>query len=231
MPGSRRPPRCRPGVPETPSGIFEAHSSRALSVIARVMSVSISPGATTLTVMPARGDFERHAPCVNPIRPGLRRRVVRLAGVAPLADDRADADDPAARAARTIGLSTACVSVKAAVRFVASTASQSSRFIRSINWSRVIPALFTRMSIRPCRSSTDADHLLDRSRLGHVERDRLRPARRGRDLFRDAARVVAARGCNDVGPLGGKSQRNRRGRCPARRPSRSRCGPKDQSYL
>ena len=57
------------------------------------------------------------------------------------------------RRCRIIGFSTACVSANAAVRLVASTASQSSRFIRSINWSRVIPALFTRMSIRPCRSS------------------------------------------------------------------------------
>ena len=58
---------------------------------------------------------------------------------------------------RIIGFSTACVSAKAAVRFVASTASQSSRFIRSINWSRAMPALLTRMSIRPCRSSVAGD--------------------------------------------------------------------------
>ena len=48
-----------------------------------------------------------------------------------------------------IGLSTACTLVNAAVRFVWMTASQSSRFIRSISVSRVMPALFTRMSMRP----------------------------------------------------------------------------------
>ena len=37
-------------------------------------------------------------------------------------------------------------------RFVAMTVSQSSGFIRRIRPSRVIPALFTRMSIAPCRS-------------------------------------------------------------------------------
>ena len=54
---------------------------------------------------------------------------------------------------RIIGFSTACVSENAAVRLVAITASQSSRFIRSIKPSLVIPALFTRMSSRPCRSN------------------------------------------------------------------------------
>src|SRR5687768_7824246 len=54
---------------------------------------------------------------------------------------------------RIIGFSTACVRANAAVRLVASTASQSSRFMRSINWSLVMPALFTSTSRRPCRSS------------------------------------------------------------------------------
>ena len=49
----------------------------------------------------------------------------------------------------TIGLSTAWAQANAAVRLVASTWSQSSRFIRSSSWSRAIPALLTRMSTRP----------------------------------------------------------------------------------
>ena len=44
--------------------------------------------------------------------------------------------------------------VNAAVRFVAITSSHSSRFMRSISWSRAMPALFTRTSMRPWRVST-----------------------------------------------------------------------------
>src|SRR5574338_888876 len=40
------------GDPRRPSGIFEAQVSCALAAIARVISVSIRPGATTFTVMP-----------------------------------------------------------------------------------------------------------------------------------------------------------------------------------
>ena len=43
----------------------------------------------------------------------------------------------------------------AEVRFVVSTASQSARFMRITNWSRVMPALFTRMSILPNCPSAD----------------------------------------------------------------------------
>jgi hypothetical protein len=50
-------------------------------------------------------------------------------------------------------LSAACAVENAAVRLVASTASQSSRFMRSMSWSRVIPALFTRMSTLPAAAA------------------------------------------------------------------------------
>src|SRR5438309_3163450 len=53
-----------------------------------------------------------------------------------------------------MGRMAACASVKEAVRFVARTRSQSSRFIRSNSWSRVTPALLMRMSSRPCLSAT-----------------------------------------------------------------------------
>ena len=50
---------------------------------------------------------------------------------------------------RTIDLSTAWMQVNTADRFVASTASQSSRFMRSMSVSRVMPALLIRMSTLP----------------------------------------------------------------------------------
>jgi hypothetical protein len=56
----------------------------------------------------------------------------------------------------SIGFKDAWHRVKVAVRFVASTASQSSRFIRSSSWSRVMPALLTTMSIRPCLATMPA---------------------------------------------------------------------------
>src|SRR5829696_6188745 len=59
-----------PGVPSRLSGIFEAHSSCALPVMARVMSVSIKPGATTLTVMP-RDATSMATDFANPISPAF----------------------------------------------------------------------------------------------------------------------------------------------------------------
>ena len=55
-----------------------------------------------------------------------------------------------------IGRIAACDSRKVAVRLVASTASQSSRFMRRSSWSRVMPALLTRMSRRPNLSTMAA---------------------------------------------------------------------------
>ena len=59
------------------------------------MSVSMNPGATTFTVMLRDADLARQR-LAEADQPGLRRRVVGLAGVAHLADHRADGDDPAA---------------------------------------------------------------------------------------------------------------------------------------
>ena len=77
-----------------------------------------------------------------------------------------------------IGRSTACAQANAAVRFVARTASQSAGFIRTMSWSRAMPALLTRMSIRPWRSSGAADHGVDRGAIGDVHLGRLGPAAR-----------------------------------------------------
>ena len=91
-----RPPPPRPqDVPGRPIGIWAVQSLCASAVIARVMSVSISPGATTFTVT-LREATSFASDLQKPIRPGLRRGVIRLAGVADLPDDRADGDDAAA---------------------------------------------------------------------------------------------------------------------------------------
>ena len=56
------------------------------------MSVSMKPGATALTVM-LRVASSRARALVKPIRPGLGRGIVHLAGIADRADHRADIDD------------------------------------------------------------------------------------------------------------------------------------------
>jgi len=58
------------GVPGRPSGICEAHSACAFSLIARVMSVATIPGAITLTVMP-RDATSRASAFVSPISPAF----------------------------------------------------------------------------------------------------------------------------------------------------------------
>ena len=59
-----------------------------------VMSVSMKPGATAFTVM-LRLAISCASDLVRPIRSGLRRHVVGLAGIAGLADHRRDVDDAA----------------------------------------------------------------------------------------------------------------------------------------
>ena len=104
----------------------------------------------------------------------------------------------------SIGCSAAWHSVKVAVRLVASTASQSSRFIRSSSWSRVMPALLTRMSIRPCRASDAADRRLDSGGIGDVERHRLGASAGRHDRVGHGLRVVAARRGHDRRALAGQ---------------------------
>src|SRR5687767_8736725 len=58
------------GVPRRPSGIADAQSACALSVIAFVMSVSTSPGVTTFTVM-LREATSRAIALLNPINPAF----------------------------------------------------------------------------------------------------------------------------------------------------------------
>ena len=58
------------GVPRWPNGISAAQSTWAFSLMARVMSVSIMPGATTLTVIP-RDATSRANALANPIKPAF----------------------------------------------------------------------------------------------------------------------------------------------------------------
>src|SRR5436309_2113531 len=57
-------------VPSRPSGIWAAQSTCVFPLIARVMSVSTSPGATTFTVM-ARDATSRASALAKPIRPAF----------------------------------------------------------------------------------------------------------------------------------------------------------------
>ena len=65
------------GVPKRRSGIRPRISSAATSRMARVIALSMTPGATALTRMPLDASSTARAR-VNPSRPGLRRRVVGL---------------------------------------------------------------------------------------------------------------------------------------------------------
>ena len=108
----------------------------------------------------------------------------------------------------SIGRIAACVSVNVAVRFVAITASQSSRFIRISNWSRVMPALLTTMSSRPCFSTISPGAFASARVVGDVERDGFGAAARRADLVGGRLRVVAARGADDERALRGKLRRD-----------------------
>jgi len=55
-----------------------------------------------------------------------------------------------------IGFTTALHTLQAPRRFVATTASKSSGFMRRISWSRVMPALFTAMSSPWCSCTIEA---------------------------------------------------------------------------
>src|SRR6188474_1536840 len=57
-----------PSVPSRPSGMADAQSACAWSVIDLVMSVATSPGLTTLTVM-LREATSRASALLNPINP------------------------------------------------------------------------------------------------------------------------------------------------------------------
>jgi hypothetical protein len=94
------------GVPSRPAESAPPSPVR-VSVIARVMSVSISPGRHHVHRDVARRHLARQR-LAEPDEPRLRRRVVRLPGVAHLPDHRADAMMRPPRCL-IIGFSTACV--------------------------------------------------------------------------------------------------------------------------
>ena len=97
----------------------------------------------------------------------------------------------------SIGLSAAWHSEKAEVRLVAITSSQSARFIRSMSWSRVMPALLTRMSSRPWRATTSATADGRGLGVGHVEGRGFGAAAGGGDLVDHRLGVGAARAGDD----------------------------------
>ena len=71
-----------------PSGICAVQSPDAFSAMAFVMSVSTKPGRHRIHRDVPRRQFTRHR-LGEADQPGLRGRVVRLAGVAGLPDHRA----------------------------------------------------------------------------------------------------------------------------------------------
>ena len=121
-----------------------------------------------------------------------------------------------------IGLSTAWQSVNAAVRLVASTSSQSARFMRSISWSRVMPALLTRMSIRPWRA-TRVRRPAPRAKRRRSSRPSPASARPPAATISSTVRlrVLLARGGHDHGRRAGRGRARSPARCRARRRSRS----------
>ena len=109
------------------------------------------------------------------------------------------------------------------------TASQSSRFMRSISWSRVMPALLTRMSIRPMPLEHAGDGGVDRRGVGHVERDGLGLSAGGPNLRRRspaawspraAATTAAPRAASASGDGPADSARRSRDQGHTARPTR-----------
>jgi hypothetical protein len=111
------------------------------------MLVSMNPGATALTVMLRRGDFAGHGHG-QADESGFGGGVVGLAGLSGLAEDAGDVDD-ASPALFEHGADDLLDAEIGGGQVGLRTASQSARFMRMTSWSRVMPALLTRMSILP----------------------------------------------------------------------------------
>ena len=94
------------------------------------------------------------------------------------------------------------------VRLVLSTSSQSARFMRIINWSRVTPALFTRMSILPKRARTAFTPALISSSLATSILKTSALAALGGDLRSHLLQLLLVAGAQcDFGSRGGQHQR------------------------
>ena len=142
------------------------------------MSVSMKPGATTLTVMP-REPISRASDLRERDDAGLRRGVVGLARVAGDADDRGDVDDAALarlhhaahdRLRRAVDRGQ--VGVEDRLPVLVLHAHQ--------QLSRVMPALLTRIEIAPNSLRDVVDQRFDRGAVGDVEHAAVRRrARRG----------------------------------------------------
>ena len=109
----------------------------------------------------------------------------------------------------SIGFKDAWHRVKVAVRLVASTASQSSRFIRS-NSVVARDAGVAHHDVDPAVPGDDARHRrLDSSSIGDVERQQLGAAAGRHDGIDGLFRVLAARGGNHHRALTGQRLGNR----------------------
>ena len=171
------------------------------------ISVSITPGATAVDADLARRELDRQRARERVDR-ALARRVVRLAAAALLAGDRAQVDDRARRAATIMYGATARVTLNTPPTLVSSTTSTSSSSTSPPAGCRgSMPALLTRMSMRPARSAIASTAAAQARRIADVDlhrRDlaarRLRPAA----TTSSRGRRVAAIEERDVDAFGGE---------------------------
>ena len=144
--------------------------------------------------------------CTSPITPGLRRRVVRLPGVAGDPADRRDAHDPPVVAHRLACSSSRVDSLRSEQVDPERPCPSGPRSCCPSVLSRVTPALWTTTSTPPCASSR-CDAMIDgRVLVGDVDGQR-----RAADLLAHAFEIaLARRGCR------GRRRAHRRARAPWR---------------
>ena len=164
-----RRPQFLQGVRSGPRGIWLRVCSRTASGSAAVISVSMYPGATAFTVM-LRLASSRARLLVRPMSPAFAAGVVHLARVAHHARHGRDVHDAAGTAGAAWPGRRPGQPVDG-LKFVSRTSSQSSCFMRSSRPSRVMPALLTRMSMRPRASTEPGDEFLRLLRRRQVGAD------------------------------------------------------------
>jgi hypothetical protein len=123
-------------------------------VIDAVMSVSMNPGATALTVIP-RDAYSRASVFVMPSSAAFVAAYAACPAF-PISPTTLDRNTTRPARARIITLIAARAQASAPFTFTAKSRSRSSSFTRSRSPSIAIPALATRMSSRPSRFATSA---------------------------------------------------------------------------
>ena len=188
-----------------PSGIALSMPLLISAVSAWVMSVSMKPGATALTVM-SRDAYSRASVLASAEQRGLRRRVGRLPGVAHLADDARQEDHAPVCGRASSPWSRRARSENAPPTLTRELRSMSSSLRRSRRPSMAIPALATRMSRRPSRLATAAMASSEAFGVGDVEADDLGLAAAGHDAVGDFSGLRLALHVvhDDVRPLLGE---------------------------